>query len=950
MADEVKKDAANNAKKHESQFMAMGTEKFNHELLALVRSRQPLIYIATNEESRFLFYIRNFCVAREMQGYIWDCYKGLMNVTDMKKAEIAGDESSDVDAILDLIINNINEAESATHKKKNDKGTIFILLGFDRFLKNPTCSPDTERRLKCIVRDAKKVSVILTGPSFASTPSLDKDISILDFPYPNESELKNVLWDVVESVAGSFPGLKEEVEKSEEELINSVKGMTIAEAQLAFSKSLVMSKPLGHKPLDKSKIIQEKRQIIRKSGILEYFDTDITIKDVGGLEPLVDWIKLRKLAFTHDARNYGLDTPRGILLIGHPGSGKSLSAKAAASEYNIPLLRLDFGRLFGSLVGDSERNARDAISLAEAIAPCVSGSSVVYDSKGNAHVLSELIKDDSPVKENFYIYALNEQSNRLEKTLVTKILRKPQKEMIRFVTDAGSVEVTKDHKMLRVNDGKTEWVEAKSLKPGNYLVTPNKFIREAEDISLSKLLPKKTKSSESFIFSLEDDEIHLDKDFDPVSIYYIIGMLDVYGTLSPGKIVFNANNVQIAHHFCRSIQSVFGVEPVVIGSSALIANKLVCRILIKASKTLLTQNDACLEKYLSGYLDIYGYIKPNDRHPKIVLPIDSIEQLPRCSTIKTRLRKSLNALGIINVQELDAVIFIDDIDEIKKLKPLLDVSNLDHKGDLSSICFRPTETCAKTVNSNYIRIGSNRKQDANVIVHAQEDILGVKILAIEDAGIQWCYDLACEENHNFFANDICCHNCILWTDELEKGLSGSRSSGDTDGGTTSRVISTFLTWLQEKTAPVFVIATANNVEDIPPEFMRAGRFDECFFVGLPGKTGRKQIFDILIRKKNRKSGSFNIDKLVESTDGYSGAEIEKVISTALFKSYSENKREVTTDDILDAISNFSPLSTTREEEFKKREEWAKGRCIMANTIDGINLKVDNMKKDISIET
>src|SRR5262249_21542942 len=153
---------------------------------------------------------------------------------------------------------------------------------------------------------------------------------------------------------------------------------------------------------------------------------------------------------------------------------------------------------------------------------------------------------------------------------------------------------------------------------------------------------------------------------------------------------------------------------------------------------------------------------------------------------------------------------------------------------------------------------------------------------------------------------------ILWIDELEKGFSGTASSGQTDGGTTSRVFGSFITWLQEKTTPVFVIATANNVQQLPPELLRKGRFDEIFFCDLPDRDDRRSIFDIHIRKKNRDPGQFDLDKLVDATIDYSGAEIEQAVVAALYDAF-DTGNDLATDGLLNTLKDIVPLAITMRE-------------------------------------
>jgi SpoVK/Ycf46/Vps4 family AAA+-type ATPase len=174
--------------------------------------------------------------------------------------------------------------------------------------------------------------------------------------------------------------------------------------------------------------------------------------------------------------------------------------------------------------------------------------------------------------------------------------------------------------------------------------------------------------------------------------------------------------------------------------------------------------------------------------------------------------------------------------------------------------------------------------------------------------------------------------CILWLDELEKGLAGTQSSGASDGGTTARVFGTFITWLQEKKSAVFVIGTANSVRQLPPELLRKGRFDEIFFVDLPQKGERKEIFEIHLTKRKREPGPFKLDLegLVDSSDGFSGSEIEQAVISALYDAFDKGE-ELTHDGLIHALEETVPLSTTMQEEISAMREWSKQRARLASS-------------------
>ncbi len=169
--------------------------------------------------------------------------------------------------------------------------------------------------------------------------------------------------------------------------------------------------------------------------------------------------------------------------------------------------------------------------------------------------------------------------------------------------------------------------------------------------------------------------------------------------------------------------------------------------------------------------------------------------------------------------------------------------------------------------------------------------------------------------------------CVLWIDEIEKGFA-SAAAHSTDGGLSQRMFGTLLTWMQEHTEPVFLVATANNIDALPPELLRKGRFDEIFFVDLPDEDVRRLIFEIHLRKRARDPGEFNLDALAAASLGFSGAEIEQAIIAALHTAYGRDG-DLTTKLILEQVAASPPLSQTMAERISRLRSWARGRCVPA---------------------
>ncbi len=170
--------------------------------------------------------------------------------------------------------------------------------------------------------------------------------------------------------------------------------------------------------------------------------------------------------------------------------------------------------------------------------------------------------------------------------------------------------------------------------------------------------------------------------------------------------------------------------------------------------------------------------------------------------------------------------------------------------------------------------------------------------------------------------------CVLWIDEIEKAFASAASTSN-DGGLSRRMFGSLLTWMQEHREPVFLIATANDVAALPPELLRKGRFDEIFFVDLPNAEARAKILEIHLRRRKRDAKTFDLPRLVIASDGYSGAEIEEGIRSALYTAFAENQ-ELTTDHVETALRQSPPLSVTRAEQVEDLRLWASTRCVPAD--------------------
>lgn len=932
------------------EFEESANEEFNLKLVSLIKSRHPLISISTQEEGRFVDHITNFLLSANYIGYTWDCVNALKIISPVVADNNPRTNILEPIAILKNIITKIKDVKKS--ELKNKKGIVFILLDFYKYLGKGS-DPKIERLLRELAEEHRGASIIITGPRYLSSESLDHVFESLTFPRPNSKEVKKALYGIINtsSVSERFPEIEEYVEKNEFHLIDAVRGLTLPEAKAAFMQTIAISEELGHDPLDLTLLVEAKRSALNKSSALEYVKPGITLDDVGGLGNLTDWIKDRSLAFTPEAKAFGIQTPKGVLLVGVPGGGKSLSAKGIAAELNQPLIRFDFGSVMGSLVGESESNVREAINLIETLAPCVAGESIVYDVDGNKYTINCLMENTELFSESsFYVNSFNEETMKIEKTRVNSITKKPRrKKLVSIITPNSVLRVTEDHKMMVMNDGNLKWVEASTIKENDFVVSPKKLKRNTVDFDLKKALDQNASDKE------QDEKLNavnitfpkegMSKD----ALFYIAGMIDGGGFLESGNVLaFEGEDWYRAYNFSSAMSKCFGIEPEIIKDdygvyTCYVYNDVIHKIVTHVTKNLIKYDDEYVSSYVAGFFESSANIQLGG-NTKISFAVEIGEEM-------FRLCEALNCLGIVAPKKTSRSVFISSQLEILSLAKAI-VDKIQDK-TLRIILSNSVADCHRKNNHvGYVCLDDDSKE--KIISHEdsykllestssngcklmiESDIIGVRVMSVSVEEKDWVYDLSCEGNHNFFANNLLCHNCVMWVDEVEKALSAAVGKGSGDSGTTKRVVSTFLTWLQEKTKPIFVVCTANNVDDIPPEFMRAGRFDEVFFIDLPDQEGIEEILKIMIRKAGYDINTIGkknltIEKMSKNNvfEGFSGAEIEKAVNEALFIAFKAG-RKLELPDIVEAAGAFSPLSKLRKEDFAKMKEWAHGNARFAN--------------------
>jgi len=312
----------------------------------LIKSRTSLIWIRTKEEERLEKLINFSCERLNIKRFIcWDCVNGIKGLINEE-----GKFSNNPLGVLNWL------------KEQNSEVSIVLLVkDFHKFYDDPSIN----RTIKELSSALKKTShnLIISSHLFPSSEELYELMTIVNLPLPDQKELKNL----IKKIAINTNSNLEEQDLNELSIASS--GLTEIKVKQVTAKALAQRGKISKE--DIKDILEEKKQVIARSEILEFFETKSSQDDIGGLNILKVWLNQRYRAFSKEARDYGLPIPKGVLLVGAQGTGKSLTAKSISKSWSMPLLRLDVGRLFSSLVGASDARTRETILRAEAMSPCI---------------------------------------------------------------------------------------------------------------------------------------------------------------------------------------------------------------------------------------------------------------------------------------------------------------------------------------------------------------------------------------------------------------------------------------------------------------------------------------------------------------------------------------------------------------------------------------------------
>ena len=327
-------------------------EHVAQDLLLLIRSRHPIITIETDEELRAVERVHQTVQGLSVQCYVWNLVDGMRSVPP---------------AAAQAIPKTHSPKEVLTHINSQDWSAVFILKELVRHLQDA----ELERMVRTFAQKApgRHQTMVLIDPHTDLPHTLARLAVPFEISLPDEAELERIVRDTFKEHS-RYANVRSELSRDQfRHIVRTLRGLTANEARLAVSRVILDDDCLNAEDIDRLLVV--KREMVREGGLLDYIDPQVDLAAIGGLGNLKKWLAKRAGALSPKAREFGLQAPRGILLLGVQGCGKSAACKAVAAAWQMPLLRLDPGQLYDKYVGESERNLRKAIKQAESMAPCI---------------------------------------------------------------------------------------------------------------------------------------------------------------------------------------------------------------------------------------------------------------------------------------------------------------------------------------------------------------------------------------------------------------------------------------------------------------------------------------------------------------------------------------------------------------------------------------------------
>ncbi len=807
------------------------------EIYALVKGQVPLVYTLTHEETRLLRDIDEK-VARPLKRalYVWTAYKGIIPYDKWAKEDRATGEFAET--------HQAPKALQVIHKlaiPKNYNGSIFVMLDFHTML-----GQAIPRQLKDIAdqlsEDAK--SIIITagqlayGPGLQKSgiePTMEKMFHIVNYDLPTKEEIfdniKNTLDGTREGLLAS--DRTEEAKKLEytneevEAFSIALQGLTLQEIDDAVNTNIAVN---HHLELDK--LLDEKKQLIKRSEILEYVDNKPAFSDVGGLDEAKKYFEFYSDQFSSEAKEFGVEPLRGVLLLGVPG--------------------------------------------------CLSGNTCVEYRRGKR-------KSTRPITLEALYNNFNQLNKQWDLRLPTYI----------YSYD-GEGKVVLNRLLGITQAGIKETVRVKTTSGYELVLTPNHPVCCATG------------------------------EFKPAGELSIGQPVLIQGTMKPTK----KSGKQISNRPRRRTVETLKFYPngdthVVNGQSYKRTNY--ARLVVESHMNKMTTDElitilktdseqASKLTFLPAEYDVHHM----DENPMN----DSLSNL-------MVLGHDAHAGWHSKTQNFNTDYLLYDT-----------VCSIEPAGYMMTYDVQMDYPYNNFVANKFIVHNTGK----SLLAKAVAGLWKLPLLRL-DVGRVMSGVVGSSENRmrDALGQALSMAPCCLWIDEIEKALSGTKSSNFSDSGTLSRVFGTLLTWMEESARDVVVLATANDISQIPPELIR--RFNEVFFVDLPTEDERKAIFEIHLLKRNRNPEKLKLDleQLAESSGLYTGSEIEKSIQEGIARSWRDGKRALKTGDIVGALQDTKPISKILAEKINDLRDWAKARARYAsseaaNTFSNQRLEVEDKGK------